>query len=280
MNTRGWAPLLAVGCGLLLGGCGIGVGQGFARSTMGPQSSTFSETPTTQQTRVGFARINTVTLYDTTGILLAALGTAGNAHNARMEAQDRAVRSGAQAGDTYSYSYQVVPPAAGTKTSMTLGWGSAASGSIGSLDFNEGGVSYFLLDLRSSFVFWDLAPNMELGLFLGVLWESWSGNTPAGEIDSTWIGMPLGLSLNYSFLPMLSVSPRFAIDPLLGPLGLLSEGGHWLWLEAGARLDFRPIEWLLVSLDVMHRVTPWELGNSTGTSTQFNLGVAYMFTGF
>lgn len=277
MGTRFSVLVLSL-VALLASGCGIGVGQSLTHSTIGPQTSSFSDDIYKPAATAGFARVNSFTLYDSTGILLAALGTAGNAYNAQRAAEQQAVASGARAGDTYSYSYQVVQPAVGTNTYMTIAFGTAGRGSVDNVSFTGGDISYFLFDLRSTFVTWDLVGGMTLGMSLGALWESWKGNSTAGEIDSSWIGMPLGLSLNYPFAPMLSVTPRVAVDPLIGPLGgLLSNGGHWLWLETGARLDFRPFSWLLVTLDAMHRITPWELGGATGTSTTFSLGLAYMY---
>ena len=245
---------------------------------MGPQTSSLSDEIYRPSARAGFTRVNSFTLYDSTGMMLAALGTAGNAYNAQQQAEQQAIRSGARAGDTYSYSYQVVQPAAGTNTYLTFAFGSAGNGAVDNVSFSGADISYFLTDLRTTFLRWDLVGGMTLGMSLGALWESWKGNSTSGEIDSSWIGIPLGMTLNYPFAPMLSVTPRVSVDPLIGPLGgLLSNGGHWLWLETGARLDFRPFDWLLVSLDAMHRITPWELGAATGTSTTFGLSIAYMY---
>lgn len=277
----------------LLSGCGVGVGQMLTRGTVGPdEGTTFSNTSSggVSDTSMGLTRANAITVYDSTGMLIAALGTAGNQYNARRDAEESARRRGAQAGDTFDYSYDVVQPAAGTNTRMTLAWGStenvSISGPLGEGERSGGDVSYFLFDVRATFAGFDLQGGGRWDFNLGAIWESWDGtvvaNTNAGavthEVDATWIGMPFGTTVTYPLIGPLSATGGIAIDPLMALLcGLLSEGGNWLFLEGTARLDFRPFPWLLVWSGLTQRFQPWELGDRAGEVTAFDIGVAFMY---
>lgn len=281
-------------CLATLSGCGVGIGQMVTRGTIGPDDdNTFDNTGSSyvSDTSVGLTRANAITIYDSTGIMLAALGTAGNAYNAQQEAERNAVARGAQAGDTYEYSYDVVQPAAGTNTRLTLAWGSTGdasiSGPLGDGDRTNGDeVDYFLMDVRAVLGGYDLEGNGRWNFSLGVLYESWSGtfnvNTENGavghELDSFWIGMPLGTTVMYPLIGPLSATGGVAIDPLMSLFsGLLGGGGHWLFLEASARLDFRPVEWLLIWGGATERIVPWDLGSRTGEATVFDVGIAFMY---
>jgi hypothetical protein len=143
------------------------------------------------------------------------------------------------------------------------------------------------MDLRANLGGYKLVGNGHWDFNLGALWESWSGNIVAAtsngnvdhEVDVTWIGMPVGTTVMYPLVGPLSATGGVAIDPLMSMLsGLLSDGGHWVFLEASARLDLRLFEWLLIWGGATHRIVPYDFGDRTGNSTSLDIGVAYMYS--
>lgn len=250
-----------------LGGCGVGV------QTAG-HSTKFIES----DQRVNFVSKG-FTIYDKTGILLAAAGTAGDAYVKQQEARERAVSQaaamGARPGDTvtYSYTHNVYAPVPGSWTYLSYDWGS------GDIDGRD--VSYSLFDLRTKLGNWSiLGGRGKIGIPLGVIWLSYKADSDGvdfdTEIDHTWIGMPAGVDVGYSLRPDLAVNGRVVIDPIVSPLaGLL--GSDWLFLELGGRADYRPLKWLSFYGDAMFRRAP-DLGDDDAAKEwQLTAGVALLF---
>ena len=119
----------------LFGACGFGYGRSVQHAT----------SPTSGQEGVSMQSQH-ISFHDATGIMLAAMGNAGAQYNAQQQARQQAIRSGAKAGDTYTYSYKVVPPAPGLWSTFTYGWGSSGSG--------PEKVKYRLLDMRTGLGRW------------------------------------------------------------------------------------------------------------------------------
>jgi len=273
------------------GGCGVGIGQAAVRGTVSRNDDNWLDSDRSeyfQDNSIGITRANTVTFYDSTGMMLAALGTAGNAYNAQQDAEAAAIRGGAEAGDTYSYEYDVVEPAAGTNTRLTFAWGSTENGSVsgplGNGDVGTGQqIDYFQMDLRATLGGYDLEGGGRWNFNLGALWESWTGKYTLAdgsehELGVNWIGMPVGTTVTYPLFGPISITGGVAIDPLMSLLsGLLGGGGHWVFLEGSARLDFRPVNWLLIWTGAAERVAPWDFGKRTGETTVFDVGIAFMY---
>ncbi len=298
LSPRAARGLLATVLVCALPGCGIGVGQMLVGGSVGKNDDNWLSSGNEEYlagTSIGPLRANVITAYDSSGILLAALGTAANAQAAEQEARQQAIDNGGQDGDVYSYSYEVVPPAQGTETTLTLAWGSrtGATATRDGVDYEmpDASVDYLRLDLRAKFVSWDLDYGMNLGLVLGMIYEGFtvsgtyqmpSSADPsvlvavAHELDDAWIGMPFGVTFEYRVLGPLSVSARVALDPVISGVAAMLLP-NWFWMEAGVRVAFRPTDWFLVFADASHRVQPYALGKRSGSATEAQVGIAFLW---
>jgi hypothetical protein len=123
--TTFFAPALALALGLASSGCGIGYGQKTQSATIGSYGGDFNidGDPSYEGTTKYRTTGHSVTLYDTTGILLGVAGSAGAAYTAREQAKQAAIDRGAKAGDRFSYESQVYMPVPGKLTTLSYSWG-------------------------------------------------------------------------------------------------------------------------------------------------------------
>ena len=90
--------------------------------------------------------------------------------------------------------------------------------------------------------------------------------------------MPLGLSVGYRILGPLDVSARLSVDPLISGITALLGSPHWFWMEASARIDFRPLSWLLVWTEAAHRIESFGMGDRAGSSDHVMAGGADIYS--
>src|SRR5262245_27227041 len=126
--------VLGVLLGAALAGCGegqqfgVGVGQQFQTMKTGVYDGADAYSgPTQFGTNKMSLMANSITIYDTSGILLAGIGGGAAAFNAQQKAREAAIKSGAQVGDSYSYSYEVYTPVPGQLTTIRYTWSESDS---------------------------------------------------------------------------------------------------------------------------------------------------------
>jgi len=261
--------------GLIASGCGVGAGVMIHNVDLDPKVGN-------QYTGIEHSRelqvvSPVITLYDSTGMLVAGLGTAGNAHTAKREARERAMRrKDAKVGDTYSYSYRQLPPAAGTVSALSFTWGSTEKlRSFADPDNPvevDDVIDFYGLDLQVSFGEFEIADPIWGEFRLGMQW--WDYSSESEQADGMWIGMPLTFALSFN-IDFLGISPAVyvSVDPLVSPLLLAlreDDEESWLWYQAGVELDIGLVSFLSIASRAFYGQTPLEFGKQPSTNFGFN----------
>lgn len=205
-------------------------------------------------------------IYDSTGLILAALTTAGEAHQARTQAAEQAARQGAS---TFTSSFDVAAPTPGLWTKFERVWGESDA-----LEFVYTNVRMtfhtFVLGTESSDEEFALLPQLALGL--GFFQSSITTNQLAGNPEDTY-ALPLSATYTQTVpgLPSLRGSAGVGLD-LVGPL--VGGAGY----EADVRVDFLLFHWLSLYAQAEHRSNPADGGDTRIETTAFNFGAtAYYF---
>lgn len=117
--------------------------------------------------------MNTFTLYDDSGILLAAMTGATNEENARREAIDDARRRGARTGETIWYSYANPDYVPGAKSYIRYASGAAATANVDFGTTSGGAQDYTVGAELTSLEFGAALPTLHLWgpVTLAPLWE-------------------------------------------------------------------------------------------------------------
>ena len=262
-------PLIAPGrCALvvivvaLVAGCGIGYGQKVQSSTIGRYDGAFNidGDPAYEGTTAYATTGHSVTLYDTSGMLLSVAGGAGAAYTARQKAETAAIERGAKAGDRFSYSYQVYMPVPDRLTTLSYSWGDTTGVDNSRADGAAATGSYFELDLTARPKTWFIGGD-QLTLVMSANWQSWTVTGIPGalfpvEVDR--IGMPVGLSYGHLLVPHVQVEGRVAWDPL--SLFTFIDGAHHADYTAGVHASALIASWLRIEADGAYQRMPLDFG--------------------
>lgn len=215
--------------------------------------------------------VNKLSLFDTSGVLLAALGTAGGQEMARRAAVERAIERGES---TATYTYEQLAPAPGRLTRFDILWGSATGATHyiapGAIDDDgiavpevnrlpDAPVSMYGFDLivgLGEFELWSVPIGFSLqatGMTYEIEHVSTQGsNSVIDHHDWNRGGLFLNFTPYYELLPDLVVSARLSIDPLFTPVRMLlfGFGGHWLAASVVLNATYQPFSFLMVQADL------------------------------
>lgn len=285
-------------------GCGVGFGASVHSVSLGEMKGSFNDVPAGKIRSSASFRAPVLQVYDKTGIMLAALGNAGAAYNARRDAEQAAWRRGARAGDSYSYSYRVTPPTPGLWTSLSYSWGSTdkltlqrvdAKGEpvgaevVNSKDKNKGMVAeFFEFDMQATLGRPRLTRALRGTVQLGAYWREYTllgSNLGTGaiayEVDDSWIGMPLSFRVDHEQLGMVRPWVRIQIDPLLSLLtkAVGDDDQSWLYYRIQAGADVPIGKFLAIGAWVGHERMPLGFGDHDTSIYQAQATVVLLFGG-
>ena len=246
----------------LAGGCGIGYGQKVQSSTIGRYDGAFNidGDPAYEGTTAYTTTGHSVTLYDTTGILLSVAGGAGAAYTARQKAEAAAIERGGKAGDRFSYSYQVYMPVPDKLTTLSYSWGDTTGVDNSRADGAAATGSYFEFDMTARPKTWFIGGD-QLTLVMSANWQNWTVTGIPGAlfpVDVDRIGMPVGLSYGHLLVPHVQVEGRVAWDPL--SLATFINGAHHADYTAGIHASAVIASWLRVEADASYQRMPLDFG--------------------
>lgn len=269
-------------------GCGVGAGVMAHQVDLGAYRNQFGNSDPRTRTESDLSMVTPVIqLYDATGFLVAALGTAGNQYNAQQQALRDAADRPIKPGEEIEYSYKVVPPSPGMLTSLTFSWGST---DVLTAQDTSGGpeakvpatVDFFLFDLNVNMFSFDITDTLWAHIALGALWRSYDISSARFGGGSSWIGMPLTLRLSYD-LPESGVTANayIGVDPIVSPIVALvgNDGDSWFWMRSGLRADVGLLSWMNVSVDGYYEVSPMELGSQDSDSFNALVSLNVFFGG-
>jgi hypothetical protein len=205
-----FVPLMALGHAP---GCTWAVGPSFNSATFSnPDGTTTSES----------FRTTRITVYDSTGALLAGAATGYGKMVAEKEAKDAAIERN---DTTYEYTYKKYPPVPGVVTWMSF----------------ERSDDYYKQQMQSRLGGWRAGPalwGIEFGA-IGIFEDA------HGPTDLFYAGMPLGIGVTVPVFKRLAITGRATYD-------ILSPITDWKGYEATARADFRLLGWLLIAADARY----------------------------
>lgn len=221
----------------LLSACGPGGGIGYSTQLISSHSVNRKGTPPAEE-ETFTTRTDAITIYDTTGRLLAGLGTGTTRqHLGGGLVLERRTRG---------------TPVPGKLTTLTLFRAPQLLG----LDVRAG--------LWSGPVF-DRA--FDLGVTLGVTLYA---VLPKGDAGGTWIGLPISLEASREVVPMLRLGLRGEWDPL--SLATMS-----LDYAIGLRAIFVPFRWFNLFADAQHYRHPYLTVDGKWSGLAGTLGVALLW---
>lgn len=210
-----------------------------------------------------------ITVWDATGILLGAVGTAGNRYTAQKAAEEQAIRDGKKAGDSYEFEFDVIPPAPGNWTVFTYSWGNGT----GSHDQD---VEFWEFDMRTQLGNWRVGP-VGLSVQLGAVfakYKNFATDSIGGYDDMNVICMPTGMVGAMKVTPKGTLTGRAVLDPFISGLLYALDNDGWQMYELGARMDYRVLKPLNLYVDVARRRSALD-GHIDETIA--SLGVGYIW---
>lgn len=233
---------------------------------------------------------NRITIFDSSGVLLAGLGTAANREVARRRAEESARERGAKVGDSYSFTYDNLAPVPGHMTELRVFWGSGSGITMRrpGLEVSQSSaeLSMWGFDLIAGMKSWSLLRGFEVGVALDANWTSFtakklhfSGETLSDEASWDRFNLSIGVPVSYSPFPSVSVSLIPAFDPLFsGVRYLLRKPAKPAWIEAslGLQANLRPFSFLLLQIEATGMQSS-TIDQRSMTVLRVNAGIALMF---
>lgn len=208
--------------------------------------------------------LHSFTLWDESGILLAAIGTAAAADTSRRQAEESARNRGKKAGDTYSYSYaqrDVVSGnmyfryAFGQANAANVSFDGGATTNTYDTTIDVKLVEFGLYKGHELLGFPTMMKFEGLGRFINFsdtyVRSDGAATTlpsyPAGRSKDT-----SGVALPLSYGPVFSPFPGFTVLPMLGfdlfsPISALIQGNN-LGYTYGVEADYRAFQYLHASV--------------------------------
>lgn len=275
------ASSIALALALASSACGIGYGQKTQSTTIGRYDGAFNidGDPSYEGTTKFRTTGHSVTLYDTSGILLSTAGGAGAAYTAREQAKQAALDRGAQPGDSYSYEYQIHMPVPNKLTTLSYSWGDTKGVDNSMADGTMATASYFELDLTARPKTWFIGKD-DLTLQLSANWQEWTFSGLPGQLSEesvSRIGMPIGLSYGHLLIPHVQVSGRLAWDPL--SLFTFMGEKHHADYTAGVHVSGVLLSWLRVEADASYQRIPAEFGKRDVRELTANVNLVLWWNG-
>lgn len=210
-------------------------------------------------------------ILDKTGILIASAATMNEKETARALAEQKARAEGQS---SFTYNYKIHPAVPGNWTYLRYDWGSKETTLSNGI---KGELEYQMFDFRMKLGNWKLADgSIRLSLPLGALMIGYEGLTPSGSVDQRYIGMPFGVEASYGVLDKATLTGRVLLDPVVSGIAA-AIGSSWLFVESGARFDFRPFNRVSIFADAMLRRAPSLGDDFSFREYQATFGVALIF---
>lgn len=262
-------------------GCGIGYGQKLQSTSIGPYTGDFNidgdpgYEGTTSYSGAGHA----ITLYDTSGILLSAAGSAGSAYTAQQKAEKAAIERGGQPGDRYSYSYQVYMPVPDHLTTLSYSWDDTGGVDNSQATGGMATMKHFEFDLTARPKTWTIGAD-QLTLVMSANWQSWTATGIPGalfDVDVDRIGMPMGLSYGHLLIPHVQVEGRLTWDPL--SLFTMLNGSYRADYSAGLHTSAVLKSWLHVEADASYQRLALDFGKRTARELTANVNLVLWWQG-
>ncbi len=242
-------------------GSGIGYGVGHTSASFGKDTySTFGKNFASHGEMKVATKYHHLRLIDTSGVFLSSAVNAVSAGEARSEAVDNAVRGGARAGDTVTYSYEpmeALPGGFRVVFDLRFGFGenSMTYGSSPELTLGSDNASYFGLDVGGD-IWGGQMDEIPLGYSIGFsMFSDWFDYEKlGGGRDLSEVGVDVYLSGRVGFQVMNSLvvigSGHFGF---LTPLTYLISGDEnsplfSLW--SGVEAQWKPFRHLTISGEV------------------------------
>ena len=262
-------------------GCGVSYGQKVQSTTLSPYGGDFNieGDPAYEGSTRFTTRGHSLTLYDTSGLLLAVAASAGSAVTAQREAEQAAVERGAKVGDRYSYEYQVYMPVPNKLTTLSYSWGETTGVDNSRADGAMAVGSYSELDLTTRPKTWFLGAD-QLTLQLSASWQTWSAAGIPGALfpaEGDYIGMPVGLSYGHLLFPRVQVEGRATWDPL--SLFSYLRGPHHANFTAGLHASAVLTSWLHVEADASYQRLPVDFGTRDAREWTANVNLVLWWKG-
>ncbi len=295
IRPAAWQRLALVAAAVLgLGGCGVGFGAAAHTASFGEMQGLFNDVPAGKLRASGRWVAPVIQVYDKTGILLAAMGNAGAAYNARRDAERDAVRRGARAGDRFSYNYRVTAPTPGLLTSFSLSWADTDTltmqkvGGTKEQEVKPTTAEYFEFDTQLTLGQPRLARHFVGTVQLGVYWRSYdlvAPNLGTGaipyETSGSWIGIPISFRVDWTKLGVVRPWARVQIDPLMSLLtkAVGDEGQSWLYYRVQGGVDVPIADWLAVGAWLGHERMPFDFGDNDTFIYQGQIVLSAFFGG-